>query len=61
MREGAHLQLRPRGRGGGDEVGEEDPLPVDRLLHGWLARSLALGLSSKGKEAEGRWEVAEEN
>ena len=54
MREGAHLQLRPRGRGGGDEVGEEDPLPVDRLLHGWLAGSLAcVGVVVQGEGGGG--------
>ena len=48
-------------------MGEEDPLPVDRLLHGWLAGSVPPArarvgvIEAKGREAEGRWEVAEEN
>jgi hypothetical protein len=51
-------------------VGEEDPLPVDRLLHGWLARSVQCRPRARvgviegeggGGEVEARWVVAEEN
>jgi hypothetical protein len=30
------LRLRGGGGGGGEEVRQEDPLPIDRLLHGWV-------------------------
>jgi hypothetical protein len=50
----AHRKLRLRGGGGGggggEEVRQEDPLPIDRLLHGWVG---SLRLTGRRKVRDG--------